>query len=41
MPDLELLKADLMQELVDAAAELSVTDVRILGHDDSIPIVEK
>ena len=32
MPDLEALKAELMQELVDAAAELGVTDVRILGH---------
>ena len=41
MPDLEALKAELMQELVDAAAELGVTDVRILGHDDSVPIVER
>ena len=41
MPDLEALKAELMQELVDAAAELGVADVRILGHDDSVPIVER
>ncbi len=41
MPDVEALKAELMQELVDAATELGVTDVRILGHDDSVPIVER
>ena len=39
MPDLEALKSELAQELVDAAAELGVTDVRILGHDDAIPVV--
>ena len=41
MPDLEALKAELAQELVDAAAELGVTDVRILGHDDDVPVVER
>ena len=41
MPDLEPLIEELKQELVDAAAELGVTDVRFLGHDDSVPLVER
>ena len=41
MPDLEALKAELMQQLVDAAGELGVTDVRNLGHDDDVPVVER
>jgi LmbE family N-acetylglucosaminyl deacetylase len=36
MPDMNALVAERKQELVDAAAELGVTDVRFLGYDDQI-----
>ena len=36
MPDMSALVAERKQELVNAAAELGVTDVRFLGYDDQI-----
>ncbi len=36
LPDIDALIAERKQELIDAAAELGVTDVRYLGHDDQV-----
>ncbi len=36
LPDIDALIAERKQELVNAAAELGVTDVRYLGHDDQV-----
>ena len=41
MPNIDSLIEELRQELVEAAAELGVTDVRFLGHDDSVPMIER
>ena len=41
MPDMGELIEERRQELVEAAAELGVTDVRFLGYDDSIALIDK
>ena len=41
VPDREVLKEEIRQEFVDAAAELGVTDARFLGHDDEIITVDR
>ena len=38
MPDMSALVEDRKRELVDAAGELGVTDVRFLGYDDQIAL---
>jgi LmbE family N-acetylglucosaminyl deacetylase len=40
-PDWGSLIEERRRELVEAAAELGVSDVRFLGHDDTIPVVDK
>lgn len=40
-PDLDALIQERKQELVDASAELGITDVRFLGYPDDIPVVDK
>ena len=39
--DIEAAKQERMQELTEACAELGVTDVRCLGYDDDVPMVER
>jgi LmbE family N-acetylglucosaminyl deacetylase len=39
--DIEALERERMQELTEACAELGVTDVRCLGYDDDVPMVER
>lgn len=39
--DIEATKRDRMSELTEACAELGVTDVRCLGYDDDVPMVER
>ena len=39
--DIEALEQERMQELTEACAELGVTDVRCLGYDDDVPMVER
>ena len=39
--DLEAAKQERMRELAEACAELGVTDVRCLGYDDDVPMVER
>ena len=39
--DIESTKRERMRELVEACAELGVSDVRCLGHDDDVPMVER
>ena len=39
--DVEALERERMQELSEACAELGVTDVRCLGYDDDVPMVER
>ena len=39
--DIEALEQERMQELTEACAELGVTDVRCLGYDDDVPVVER
>ena len=39
--DIEAAKQERMRELTEACAELGVTDVRCLGHDDDVPMVER
>ena len=39
--DIEAVKQERMRELTEACAELGVTDVRCLGHDDDVPMVER
>ena len=41
MPDMGVLVEERHQELVEAAAEIGVTDVRFLGHADDIVTVDK
>ena len=41
MPDMEALVKDRRRELIDAAKELGVTDVRFLGYDDEIFIIDR
>ena len=41
LPDVDALIAERKQELVEAAAELGVTDVRFLGHDDEITLPDR
>ena len=38
MPDMDALVEERRRELVDAAAELGVTDVRFLGYDDQVAL---
>ena len=38
MPDMDDLVKERKQELIDAAAELGVTDVRFLGYNDEITL---
>ena len=40
-PDLDALVEERRQELIDASAELGVSDVRFLGYPDDIPVVDK
>ncbi len=39
--DIEALEQERMRELTEACAELGVTDVRCLGYDDDVPMVER
>ena len=39
--DIEAAKQERIQELTEACAELGVTDVRCLGYDDDVPMVER
>ena len=39
--DIEAAKRERMRELTEACAELGVTDVRCLGYDDDVPMVER
>ena len=39
--DIEAVKQERIRELSEACAELGVTDVRCLGHDDDVPMVER
>ena len=39
--NIEAAKQERMRELTEACAELGVTDVRCLGYDDDVPIVER
>lgn len=41
MPDMGVLVEERHQELVEAAAEIGVTDVRFLGHADDIVTIDK
>ena len=40
-PDLDSLVEERRQELIDASAELGVSDVRFLGYPDDIPVIDK
>lgn len=39
--DIEAIEQERMRELTEACAELGVTDVRCLGYDDDVPMVER
>ena len=39
--DVAALKRERMQELTEACDDLGVTDVRCLGYDDDVPMVER
>ena len=41
MPDMDFLVEGRRQELVDACQELGISDVRFLGYEDDIPVIEK
>ena len=40
-PDLDSLVEERRQELIEASAELGVSDVRFLGYPDDIPVVDR
>lgn len=40
-PDIDSLIQQRKQELIDASAELGVSDVRFLGYPDDIPVIDK
>ena len=40
-PDLDSLIEERRQELVDASAELGISDVRFLGYPDDIPVIDR